>query len=342
MTENINRQIRLAGRPIGLPKDSDWELAEEVMPTPEPGQVVVRNRFLSVDPAMRGWMNDRKSYVLPLPLGSVMRALTVGEVVASKNASFVAGDSVAGLGGIQTFSLGDGTDLQKIDLSLAPFPVWLDTLGIAGLTAYCGLLEVGEPRTGETVLVSGAAGSVGAHVGQIAKIKGCHAVGIAGGEKKCSYLTDELGFDNAIDYQKETLSAGLKRTCPDGVDIYFDNVGGDTLNAALTRINVGARVVICGAISQYNATELAPGPSAYINLLGRRGRMQGFIYFDYRERWPEMQKDLAEWKTVGKIKTKHDIAKGDVDIFPETLLRLFRGANFGKLMIQLPEQRIET
>ena len=342
MTENINRQIRLAGRPVGLPKDSDWELAEEVMPTPDPGQVVVRNRFLSVDPAMRGWMNDRKSYVLPLPLGSVMRALTVGEVVASKNTSFVAGDSVAGLGGIQTFSLGDGTDLQKIDLSLAPFPVWLDTLGIAGLTAYCGLLEVGEPRTGETVLVSGAAGSVGAHVGQIAKIKGCHAVGIAGGEKKCSYLTDELKFDDAIDYKEETLSAGLKRTCPDGVDIYFDNVGGDTLNAALARINVGARVVICGAISQYNATELAPGPSSYINLLGRRGRMQGFIYFDYRERWPEMQKDLAEWRTAGKIKTKHDIAKGDVDIFPETLLRLFRGANFGKLMIQLPEQRIET
>ena len=342
MTENVNRQIRLAGRPVGLPKDSDWELAEEVMPTPDPGQVVVRNRFLSVDPAMRGWMNDRKSYVLPLPLGSVMRALTVGEVIASKNASFVAGDSVAGLGGIQTFSLGDGTDLQKIDLSLAPFPVWLDTLGIAGLTAYCGLLEVGEPRTGETVLVSGAAGSVGAHVGQIAKIKGCRAVGIAGGAKKCSYLTDELKFDDAIDYTEEMLSAGLKRTCPDGVDIYFDNVGGDTLNAALARINVGARVVICGAISQYNATELAPGPSSYINLLGRRGRMQGFIYFDYRERWPEMQKDLAEWRTAGKIKTKHDIAKGDVDIFPETLLRLFRGANFGKLMIQLPEERIET
>lgn len=337
MTENINRQIRLAGRPVGLPKDSDWELAEEAMPTPGPGQVVVKNRFLSVDPAMRGWMNDRKSYVPPLPLGSVMRALTVGEVVASENTSFAAGDSVAGLGGIQTFSLGDGTDLQKIDLSLAPFPVWLDTLGIAGLTAYCGLLEVGEPRAGETVLVSGAAGSVGVHVGQIAKIQGCRVIGIAGGTKKCSHLTDGLGFDGTIDYKEETLSAGLKRTCPNGVDIYFDNVGGDTLNAALARINVGARVVICGAISQYNATELAPGPSSYINLLGRRGRMQGFIYFDYRERWPEMQKDLAEWRAAGKIKTEHDIANGDVDIFPETLLRLFRGANFGKLMIKLPD-----
>jgi len=337
MTENINRQIRLAGRPVGLPKDSDWELAEEAMPTPGPGQVVVKNRFLSVDPAMRGWMNDRKSYVPPLPLGSVMRALTVGEVVASENTSFVAGDSVAGLGGIQTFSLGDGTDLQKIDLSLAPFPVWLDTLGIAGLTAYCGLLEVGEPRAGETVLVSGAAGSVGVHVGQIAKIQGCRVIGIAGGTKKCSHLIDELGFDGTIDYKEETLSAGLKRTCPNGVDIYFDNVGGDTLNAALARINVGARVVICGAISQYNATELTPGPSSYINLLGRRGRMQGFIYFDYRERWPEMQKDLAEWRAAGKIKTEHDIANGDVDIFPETLLRLFRGANFGKLMIKLPD-----
>ena len=336
MTENINRQIRLAGRPVGLPKDSDWELVEEAMPTPGPGQVVVKNRFLSVDPAMRGWMNDRKSYVPPLPLGSVMRALTVGEVVTSKNTSFVEGDSGAGLGGIQTFSLGDGTDLQKIDLSLAPFPVWLDTLGIAGLTAYCGLLEVGEPRAGETVLVSGAAGSVGVHVGQIAKIQGCHTVGIAGGAKKCSHLTDKLGFDGAIDYKEETLSAGLKRTCPNGVDIYFDNVGGETLNAALTRINVGARVVICGAISQYNATEAPVGPPAYINLLGRRSRMEGFIYFDYRDKWPAMQKELAGWRSSGKIKTEHDIAKGDVDIFPETLLRLFRGDNFGKLMIELP------
>ena len=336
MTENVNRQIRLAARPVGLPKDSDWDLVEKSVPGLGPNEVLVRNRFLSVDPAMRGWMNDRKTYVPPLPLGAVMRALTVGEVIESENSDFAPGDAVAGLGGVQTFALGDGRDLQKIDLSLAPLPVWLDTLGIAGLTAYCGLLEVGEPKEGDTVLVSGAAGSVGAHVGQIAKIKGCRAVGIAGGAKKCSYLMEQLGFDAAIDYKDEKLSDGLKRACPDGIDIYFDNVGGDTLNTALARINVGARVVICGAISQYNATDIPSGPSAYINLLGRRSRMQGFIYFDYRSKWPTMQKDLAEWRTTGKISTEHDIAQGDVDIFPNTLLRLFRGDNFGKLMIELP------
>ena len=336
MTENVNRQIRLAARPVGLPKDSDWNLVEESVPAPGPGQVVVRNRFLSVDPAMRGWMNDRKSYVPPLPIDAVMRALTVGEVISSENTGFAPGDAVAGLGGVQRFALGDGKDLQKVDLTLAPYPVWLDTLGIAGLTAYCGLLEVGEPKDGDTVLVSGAAGSVGCHVGQIAKIKGCRTVGIAGGSKKCAHLVDQLGFDAAIDYKDENLSEGLKRTCPDGIDIYFDNVGGDTLNSALARINVGARVVICGAISQYNATEVPSGPPAYINLLGRRSRMQGFIYFDYRDKWPAMQKDLAEWRASGTIKTEHDIAQGDVDIFPETLLRLFRGDNFGKLMIELP------
>ena len=336
MTENLNRQVQLAARPIGLPKDSDWNLVEETVSGPGPGQVLVRNRFLSVDPAMRGWMNDRKSYVPPLPIGAVMRSLTVGEVVASENTKFAVGDAVAGLGGVQTLALGDGKDLQKIDLSLAPYPVWLDTLGIAGLTAYCGLIEVGEPKAGDTVLVSGAAGSVGCHVGQIAKIKGCRTVGIAGGTKKCTHLIDQLGFDEAIDYKDERLSDGLKRACPNGIDIYFDNVGGDTLNAALTRINVGARVVICGAISQYNATEAPVGPPAYINLLGRRSRMEGFIYFDYRDKWPAMQKELAGWRSSGEIKTEHDIAKGDVDIFPETLLRLFRGDNFGKLMIELP------
>ena len=285
---------------------------------------------------MRGWMNDRKSYVPALPLGSTMRALTVGEVVASKHPTFSVGDPVAGLGGVQLYSLSEGSDIQKIDLSLAPFPVWLDTLGIAGLTAYCGLLKIGEPQAGETVLVSGAAGSVGVHVGQIAKLKGCRAVGIAGGPKKCAHLLETMGFDGAIDYKNETLSDGLKRTCPEGIDIFFDNIGGDILNTALARINVGARVVICGAISQYNATELPPGPSAYINLLGRRGKMQGFIYFDFREQWPQMQKDLAKWREDGEINTEHDIAKGPVDIFPETLLRLFRGDNFGKLMIELP------
>ena len=333
----VNHQIKLAARPVGLPKESDWERAEAPVPEPGSGELVTKILYMSVDPAMRGWMNDRPSYVPPVQIGEVMRALTVGEVVASNNDGFAVGDMVAGVQGVQEYALSDGSGLMKADADLAPAPAWLNTLGIAGLTAYCGLIEVGQPKEGETVVVSGAAGSVGLHVGQIAKIKGCRAVGIAGGPEKCAYLTDELGFDAAIDYKAESVHEGLKRTCPDGIDIFFDNVGGEILDAALARINVFGRAVLCGAISQYNATGPMYGLRSAILLVPRRARMQGFIYFDYRDKWPAMLKDLAAWRAEGKIKSRDDIVDGGVQAFPETLLRLFSGDNFGKLMIKVAD-----
>ena len=337
MSKRLNRQVQLAARPEGLPKPADWAITEEPMSEPGPEEVLVKVRYISVDPAMRGWMNDRPSYVPVLGLGAVMRALTVGEVVASNSGAHRVGDWVAGLDGVQDYAISDGSQYMKIDTGLAPPQTYLNTLGIAGLTAYCGLLEVGQFQAGNTALVSGAAGSVGAHVGQIARLKGGRAVGIAGGPEKCAYLIDELGFDAAIDYKKENLYKSLGRACPDGIDLFFDNVGGDTLNTGLAFINVGARVVICGAISQYNETRSFQGPSNYIRLLMRSSRMEGFIYFDFRDKWPGMLKDLATWRAEGKIVCREDITEGPVDIFPDTLLRLFSGENFGKLMIKLPE-----
>ncbi len=337
MTNITNRQIRLAGRPVGLPTASDWELTEEPVPDLREGQVLVKVHYISVDPAMRGWMMDRESYVPPLKLGDVMRALTVGEVIASQNPNLGPGDFVAGVDGVQEYAISDGSLLLQVDTSLAPLPAYLNTLGIAGLTAYCGLLEVGAPRAGETVVVSGAAGSVGAHVGQLAKLKGCRAVGIAGGPRKCAFLTDELGFDAAIDYKSEDLDAGLARSCPDGIDLFFDNVGGESLDAALALINFHARVVICGAISQYNATTAIEGPRNYLNLLIRSARLEGFIYFNWRDRWPAMIAELANWRAEGKLKCPDDIVEGGVAVFPETLPRLFSGDNFGKLMIKVAD-----
>ena len=335
MSTAINHQIRLAARPQGLPKDSDWEHTEEPVAEPGAGQVLVKTLYMSVDPAMRGWMNDRASYVPPLKLGDVMRALTVGEVMASNNDGFAVGDLVAGSGGVQEYALSDGRDLMKTDPELAPAPAWLNTLGIAGLTAYCGLMEVGQPKAGETVLVSGAAGSVGAHVGQIARLQGCRAVGIAGGDAKCRYLLDDLGFDAAIDYKAEGVAAGLKRACPDGIDVFFDNVGGEMLDAALARMNPFARAVLCGAISQYNATGPLDGLRNVILAVPRRLRLQGFIYFDFRDKWPAMLKDLAAWRAEGRLECREDIVEGGIAVFPQTLLRLFSGDNFGKLMIKV-------
>lgn len=331
----VNHQIRLAARPTGLPEESDWEHASAPVPEPGPGEVLVKVHYMSVDPAMRGWMNDRPSYVPPLQIGDVMRALTVGEVMASNNDAFAVGDVVAGVDGVQEYAVSDGRALMKADTDLAPMPAWLNTLGIAGLTAYCGLMEVGQPKSGETVVVSGAAGSVGAHVGQIAKVHGCRVIGIAGGAKKCTYLTDELGFDAAIDYKAESVTEGLRRACQDGIDIVFDNVGGATLDAALARINPFARIVLCGAISQYNHTGPLDPIRNVLLLVPRRARMQGFIYFDYRDKWPAMIKELAAWRADGRIRIRDDIVEGGIARFPETLLRLFRGDNFGKLMIKV-------
>ncbi|HEU0204707.1 MAG TPA: NADP-dependent oxidoreductase, partial [Burkholderiaceae bacterium] len=255
-----NHQFRLAARPTGTPTRANWNLTEEPVREPGDGEVLIKVLYISLDPAMRGWMNEGKSYIPPVALGEVMRAGGVGCVIASRNPKFEVGDYVSAGTGVQEYYLSDGKGVTKVDPKLAPLPRYLGVLGMPGLTAYFGLLDVGQPKAGETVVVSGAAGAVGTVVGQIAKIKGCRVVGIAGGEDKCRWIVEELGFDAAIDYKKGDVKAGLKEHCPNGVDVYFDNVGGEILDAALARLARGARIVICGAISQYNATGKMQGP----------------------------------------------------------------------------------
>lgn len=329
-----NTQVRLARRPQGEPETSDFEIRNEPVPQAGDGEIVVEAHYLSLDPAMRGWMNEGKSYVEPVGLGEVMRALGVGKVVESSNPKFQAGDFVSGMMGIQEYVLSDGKDFNKIDPELAPLPTYLNVLGMTGMTAYFGILEVGDFREGDIVLVSGAAGAVGATVGQIAKIKGGKAIGIAGGKEKCDYLINELGFDDAIDYKSEDIHAGLKRACPKGIDVYFDNVGGDILNAALTRLRMHARVVICGAISQYNNTGAPKGPSNYMSLLVNRARMQGMVVFDYVQKYGDAAKEMAGWMQAGKLAHREHVVEG-IEQFPEHLMMLFRGENFGKLVLKV-------
>jgi NADPH-dependent curcumin reductase CurA len=330
-----NHQVRLAARPLGLPKRSDWQFTEEAVPEPQDGQIVVKVRYLSLDPAMRGWMNDAKSYIRPVQIGEVMRAGGAGQVVASKHAGFKEGDFVVGTFGVQEYAVSEGKGVIKVDTRFVALPVFLGTLGMPGMTAYFGLLDIGKPKPGETVVVSGAAGAVGSVVGQIAKIKGCRAVGIAGGTDKCRYLTQKLGFDAAIDYKSEDVKAALKTHCPDGIQVYFDNVGGDILDAALARLAMRARIVICGAISQYNATEGVKGPSNYLSLLVNRASMTGMVVFDYADRYAEAAREMAGWMKEGKLVSREDIAAGGIDAFPDTLLKLFKGENTGKLVLDI-------
>ena len=332
----LNRQFRLAARPVGLPKPGDWTFTEEPVPDAAEGTLVVKVLYVSLDPAMRGWMNDAKSYIAPVALGSVMRAGGVGRVVASKHARFAVGDHVVGMFGVQEYAVSDGKGVHRIDPALAPLPVWLGALGMPGMTAYFGLLDVGKPRPGDTVVVSGAAGAVGAVVGQIARIKGCRAIGIAGGAAKCAYLTGELGFDAAIDYKTEDVRAALARHCPKGIDVYFDNVGGDILDAALARLAMHARVVICGAISQYNSTTGIRGPANYLSLLVNRASMTGMLVFDYADRYGEAARDLGAWRAAGTLKTREDVVDG-LDRFLDALLMLFRGENMGKLVLKVAD-----
>ncbi|OYV49095.1 MAG: NADP-dependent oxidoreductase [Acidocella sp. 20-58-15] len=334
MTQVENRQFRLAARPVGLPKASDWTYVKEPARQPDEGEVLVAVEYLSLDPAMRGWMNEGKSYIAPVKLGDVMRAGGVGKVLESKAAGFAAGDFVSGSLGVQAYATCKAKDLIKIDPRLAPLPVYLNVLGMTGMTAYFGLLEVGEPKEGETLVVSGAAGAVGATVGQIAKIKGCRVVGIAGGAEKCAFLINELGFDAAIDYKAGDIRTALKEACPNGIDVYFDNVGGEILDACLALINLRARIVICGAISQYNNTTPIKGPSNYLSLLVNRARMQGMVVFDYADRYGLAAREMAGWMAAGKLKGKEDIVEG-LETFPETLLKLFSGENFGKLVLKV-------
>jgi len=264
-----------------------------------------------------------------------MRAGAAGKVVKSRHDQFREGDIVTGGFGVQEYALSDGKGVNKVDTRLVKLPTYLGTLGMPGLTAYFGLLDIGKPQAGQTVVVSGAAGAVGSVVGQIAKIKGCRAIGLAGGPGKCKLVTGEFGFDAAIDYKHEDVKAALKQHCPDGIDVYFDNVGGEILDAALARLARGARIVICGAISQYNSTTGMKGPANYMSLLVNRASMTGMVVFDYADRYGEALRDMAGWVAAGKLKAKEDVVPGGVAAFPEVLLKLFSGENTGKLVLQL-------
>ena len=330
-----NRTVRLARRPVGLPVRDDFAIADEAVPEHGEAEVLVRVRYVSLDPAMRGWMAEGRSYIKPIGIGELMRAIAVGEVIASKHSGFKAGDAVIGMFGVQRFAVVNGAELTKVDGSLAPLPRFIGGLGMPGMTAYFGLLDIGQPKPGETVVVSAASGAVGALVGQIAKLKGCRVVGIAGGPDKCRYLTEELGFDAAVDYKAGKLWADLKAATPDRIDVYFENVGGEILEAVLDRMNTFGRIAICGLISAYNATEAQPGPRNLRSVLVNRLTMRGFIVFDFQPRYPEAVADLVRWHGEGKIKFREDVRTGGVDAFPETLNLLYTGGNFGKLVLEV-------
>jgi len=347
LTTLINHQVRLAARPVGLPKANDWQFTEEAVAEPAEGGVLIKTLALSLDPAMRGWMNEGKSYIPPVGIGEVMRAGGIGVVIASRNPAFAVGDHVTGGPGVQEY-LSVAADqvkrsgLAKIDLRLGSVTQWLNVLGMPGMTGYFGLMDVGQPKAGETLVVSGAAGAVGQTVGQMAKINGCRVVGIAGGAAKCEWVVKELGFDACIDYKSANsanpVRDGLKEHCPRGVDIYFDNVGGDILDTVLARINKKARIVICGAISQYNNTTAVAGPKNYLSLLVNRARMEGIVVFDYADRYHLAIAEMAGYLKDGRMKSKEDVVTGGVSAFPDTLGKLFSGANFGKLVLKLADE----
>jgi NADPH-dependent curcumin reductase len=330
-----SRQLKLAARPVGAVRPSDFELVETELRAPGENEFVVRTTHLSIDPAMRGWMNAGRSYIPPVEVGEVMRALALARVVESRHPGFAPGDLVSGVFGVQSHAVSDGQGVQILPADGGVSPAaYLGALGMTGLTAYFGLLDVGRLAAGDTVLVSGAAGAVGTVTGQIAKIKGARAIGIAGGPEKCALLT-ELGFDAAIDYKRDDLADQLRAATSDRVDVFFDNVGGAILDLGLTRLNRGARVVICGAISQYNNTAPGGGPSNYLMLLVARASMTGFVIFDYADRYAEAAAELAGWAADGRLRSVEDVVSGDIADFPETLLRLFRGENTGKLVLEL-------
>jgi NADPH-dependent curcumin reductase CurA len=334
-----NRQWLLKQRPDAMPGEDDFELAESPIPEPNDGEFVMRASVLSVDPYMRGRMRDVKSYVPPVQIGEVMTGASVGAVIASRHDKYKEGDIVEGRFGWQEYARSDGRDAgaRKVDASLGPISTALGVLGMPGMTAYFGLLEVGQPKEGETVVVSAASGAVGGLVGQIARIKGCRAVGIAGGPQKCAYIKDELGLDAAIDHRAagdvKAMAAALGEACPDGIDVYFDNVGGMTLDAVLSCINIHARIAICGMISEYNQAELELAPRPTRALLVNRARMQGLIVFDWIKRYPEGMAQMAAWIKEGRLKYREDFMEG-IETMPKAMLRLFKGENFGKQLVR--------
>ncbi len=332
-----NRQWRLAARPNGLPVAADWEFRSEAVPEPADGQMLVRVLYVSLDPAMRGWMNDRRSYVPPVGIGEVMRAGGAGRVIVSRHPGFSAGDHVTGTFGVQEYALSDGAGVMKVAVDRAPLTKYLSVLGMPGVTAYFGLLEIGRPVSGETVVVSAASGAVGQVVGQIAKIKGCRVVGIAGGAEKCRFIVDEFGYDAAIDYKNEDVRTALREQCPKRVNVYFDNVGGDILDAVLTTLARHARIVVCGSISQYNNQGPMRGPANYMALLVDRARMEGFVVFDYAGRYAEAAAEMAGWMAEGRLRSVEDVDTG-IEHFPDTLLKLYSGENFGKLILGVGDE----
>lgn len=340
MSNSVNRQILLASRPTGRPSAENFTLVEQALPTPRDGEVLVRTLYLSVDPYMRGRMNAGKSYIAPFEVGQVITGGAVGEVLRSEAPGFEPGAIVGGFWGWQDYAAVPAGHLNRIDPALAPIETALGVLGMPGLTAYFGLLEIGRPQAGETLVVSGAAGAVGMLVGQIGKLHGCRVVGIAGGNRKVQYLKSELGFDAAIDYKAEKdLSAALRSACPDGVDVYFDNVGGSISDAVMSLINQGARVPICGQISLYNLAEPDVGPRVQPILLTRSARMEGFLVGQFSARYREGLEQLAAWLREGKIRYEETITRG-LDHAPEAFLGLFEGANLGKqlVLVQEPSQ----
>jgi hypothetical protein len=336
MVARVNRQLLLAQRPVGEPTSEDFELKEVDDPAPGDDEALVKVLQISLDPAMRGWMSDAPSYLPPVGLGEVMRAGTTGVVLESNSDRLAPGDHVVGVLGVQEQAVASAKALTKVDTGMAPLETYLGALGMPGLTAYFGLTEVGDLEEGDTVVVSGAAGAVGSVAGQVAKAKGAaNVVGIAGGAEKCAWIVDDLGFDSAIDYKSEKVGRRLHELCPDGINVYFDNVGGDILDAALANLARGARVVICGAISQYNAEGGMQGPKNYMMLLVRRARMQGFLVFDYAKQYGDALREMAGWRDSGVLKTREEVDKGSIEDFPSTLMKLFRGENTGKLVLEI-------
>jgi len=336
MSNKINRQWLLKERPPGMVQESNFEFREHSIPDPGEGEVLVQNVYLSFDPTFRGQMTDRPNYVPPMQIGDVMRGASAGRIVKSNHSDFQEGELVVGAGGWQDYFIPSSSDLMSI--SKIPegvsIPNSLSIFGITGLTAYFGLLDIGRPKEGDTVLVSGAAGAVGSVVGQIAKIKGCKVVGIAGGQEKCDWLIRNANFDVAIDYKNENVFHGIQKYCPDGVNIYFENVGGDILEAALGCLAQRARVVLCGGISSYNSEEVPPGPRSLMSLVRTRSSMEGFLIIDYVEQFHQAVKDMSEWIAEGRLVSQEDIQEG-LENAPKTFIRLFTGENRGKQLLKL-------
>ena len=331
----MNTVVKLARRPQGHVSREDFTITHEPLAELNDGEIRVATQYISLDPAMRGWMNDAKSYVPPVGLGETMRAFAAGTVEASRNPKFKEGDTVSGLIGAQSHAVSDGQNVVKADTSLAPLQTWVGGLGMPGLTAYLGLTYVGEPKEGETLVVSAASGAVGQVVGQIGKIYGCRTVGIAGGADKCAALTADFGYDAAVDYKGGWLADDLKAACPDGIDVNFENVGGDILDTVLAQMNFRGRVAICGLISAYNATSPVPGPYNFRSILVNRLRVQGFIVFDFIKKYPEAYEKLGTWHKEGKLTFKEDVREGGLEAFPDVLKMLYTGENFGKLILKV-------